>query len=103
MYSEVLTTVRDTLRLLPNTEKLKCFNFRRLRGKGILATINGVEVQIGSGTFVTTTAENDNLLTFILKLEANMWVDFFFTNQYREGLEFLFSSLNGNYQLKCWR
>jgi Cu+-exporting ATPase len=28
-----------------------------------------------------------------------MWVDFFFTNQYREGLEFLFSSLNGNYQL----
>jgi hypothetical protein len=40
-------------------------NFRRLPVVAFLATINGVEVQIGSGTFVTTTSENDNLLTTV--------------------------------------
>jgi Cu+-exporting ATPase len=86
---------------LPNTEKIKLTHFQEITGQGILATINGVVVQIGSGSFVASTAENDNLLTTVhIKIGGEYVGRFLFTNQYREGLEFLFSSLNGNYQLK---
>ena len=86
---------------LPDTEKMEVFQFQEIAGKGILATINGVEVQIGSGTFVTTTSENDSLHTAVhIKIGGEYLGRFLFTNQYREGLEILFQSLNSNYRLK---
>jgi Cu+-exporting ATPase len=44
--------------------KIKLTHFQEITGQGILATINGVVVQIGSGTCIST-AENDNLLTTV--------------------------------------
>ena len=86
---------------LPDTEKMHLAHFQEIPGQGILATIDEVEIQIGSGLFVANTIENENLHTAVyIKIGGEYLGRFLFTNQYRTGLESLFKNLNSNYHLK---
>lgn len=86
---------------LPDTEKIRLTHFQEIPGQGILATIDDTEVQIGSGSFVAKTEENENLHTAVyIKIGGKYLGRFVFANQYREGLESLFKNLKGNYHLK---
>ncbi|WP_333601440.1 heavy metal translocating P-type ATPase [Flavobacterium sp.] len=86
---------------LPEVPKATIFHFEEITGKGIQAVINGKTIKIGSAAFVGDTDEN------LLK-QTNVYVSidgiyigkFIFDNQYRDGLEELFSKLSQKYELK---
>lgn len=86
---------------IPDSPKIKTTHFKEITGQGIVATIDGVEVQIGSGAFVENKAESNNLQTAVhVKIGGIYLGKYIFNNQYREGLELLFKNLKGNYQIK---
>ncbi|NRT15560.1 Cu+-exporting ATPase [Flavobacterium sp. 28A] len=86
---------------LPDSTKIKTTHFEEITGQGIVATIDGVEVQIGSGIFVENKAESNNLQTAVhVKIDGIYLGKYIFNNQYREGLELLFKNLKGDYQIK---
>ncbi|NRS88263.1 Cu+-exporting ATPase [Flavobacterium sp. 7E] len=86
---------------LPDSTKIKTTHFEEITGQGIVATIDGVEVQIGSGIFVENIAERNNLQTAVhVKIDGIYLGKYIFNNQYREGLELLFKNLKGDYQIK---
>lgn len=86
---------------LPDSTKIKTSHFEEITGQGIVATIDGVEVQIGSGIFVENKAESNNLQTAVhVKIDGIYLGKYIFNNQYREGLELLFKNLKGDYQIK---
>ncbi|PXY43681.1 heavy metal translocating P-type ATPase [Flavobacterium hydrophilum] len=88
---------------LPEFRKIKIDDFQEITGKGILATIDGKEIKIGSSTFV----ENSNLKTseiertsLHVKIDTIYYGRFNFQNQYRDGLETLFSTLSKSHRIK---
>lgn len=86
---------------LPDSKKIKTTHFEEITGQGIMATVDGVEVQIGSGIFVQNKAESNNLQTAVhVKIDGIYLGKYIFNNQYREGLELLFKNLKGDYQIK---
>ena len=86
---------------LPDSKKIKTSHFEEITGQGIMATVDGVEVQIGSGIFVQNKAESNNLQTAVhVKIDGIYLGKYIFNNQYREGLELLFKNLKGDYQIK---
>ncbi|MBE0390470.1 heavy metal translocating P-type ATPase metal-binding domain-containing protein [Flavobacterium sp. PL002] len=86
---------------LPDSTKIKTTHFEEITGQGIVATIDGVEVQIGSGIFVQNKVESNNLQTAVhVKIDSIYLGKYIFNNQYREGLELLFKNLKDDYQIK---
>lgn len=86
---------------LPDSKKIKTSHFEEITGQGIMATVDGVEVQIGSGIFVQNKVESNNLQTAVhVKIDGIYLGKYIFNNQYREGLELLFKNLKGDYQIK---
>jgi Cu+-exporting ATPase len=86
---------------LPDSTKIKTTYFEEITGQGIVATIDGVEVQVGSGIFVENKAENHNLQTAVhVKIGGIYLGKYIFNNQYRDGLELLFKNLKQEYQIK---
>ena len=86
---------------LPDSKKIKTTHFEEITGQGIMATVDGVEVQIGSGIFVQNKVESNNLQTAVhVKIDGIYLGKYIFNNQYREGLELLFKNLKGDYQIK---
>ena len=85
----------------PDSTKIKTTYFEEITGQGIVATIDGVEVQVGSGIFVENKAENHNLQTAVhVKIGGIYLGKYIFNNQYRDGLELLFKNLKQEYQIK---
>jgi Cu+-exporting ATPase len=86
---------------LPNTTKAIVSQFEEITGKGINAVVEGKTIKIGSAAFIGDTDEN------LLK-QTNVYVSidhqykgkFIFDNQYRDGLEELFSKLSKKYEIK---
>lgn len=86
---------------LPEVEKATVYHFEEITGKGINAIVNGRTIKIGSASFVGDSDEN------LLK-QTNVYVSiddifigkFIFDNQYRDGLEELFSTLSKKYEIK---
>lgn len=86
---------------LPETAKLKTDDFKEITGKGIEAVINGDVIQIGSADFVAKSEENTIQQTAVhIKINGVYFGKYTFNNQYREGLQVLFSNLAGQYQVK---
>ena len=86
---------------LPNAHKIKLSHFQEIPGQGIIAAIDGIELQLGSGMFITGSVKDENLQTAVhIKIGGTYLGRFLFINQYREGLEFLFKKLNSLYHLK---
>lgn len=86
---------------LPDGKRLKTTDFKEITGKGIQAILDGNQVQIGSALFVGKSDENAILQTSVhIKIGEVYYGKYLFNNQYREGLEELFRSLNEKYQIK---
>jgi Cu+-exporting ATPase len=86
---------------LPTVEKAVVEQFEEITGKGIQATINGKNIKIGSAQFVGFKDENQLKQTNVhISIDDNYLGKFTFDNQYRDGLQQLFSKLSKNYNLK---
>jgi Cu+-exporting ATPase len=88
---------------LPEYKRIKIDEFQEITGKGILAVVDGREIKIGSQTFV----EISNLevseierTSLHVRIDGTYYGRFNFQNQYRDGLEMLFSTLSKSYQIK---
>ena len=85
---------------LPEGKRLKLDYFEEITGKGIQASIDENEIQIGSAVFVEKTKENSIQQTSVhIKINENYLGKYIFNNEYREGLEQLFKNLKSNYQI----
>ena len=86
---------------LPETKRLKIDHFEEITGKGILAEIDGLKIQIGSAAFVGKLEENNIQQTSVhISINTIYYGKYIFNNQYREGLGELFKKLSANYQIK---
>ena len=86
---------------LPTVEKAVVEQFDEITGKGIQATINGKNIKIGSAQFVGFKDDNQLKQTNVhISIDDNYLGKFTFDNQYRDGLQQLFSKLSKKYNLK---
>ncbi|MDN3673895.1 heavy metal translocating P-type ATPase metal-binding domain-containing protein [Flavobacterium branchiarum] len=86
---------------LPESDRIKLDDFEEITGKGILATIQNHQFQIGSSSFVGGQQENSIQQTALhIKIDGIYYGKYIFNNQYREGLEDLFKELSLNYNIK---
>ncbi|PBJ12430.1 heavy metal translocating P-type ATPase metal-binding domain-containing protein [Flavobacterium sp. ACN6] len=88
---------------LPETKRINIDNFQEITGKGILANAAGKEIKIGSGQFVNDIVIDSSEIektALHIKIDGIYFGKFVFQNQYREGLENLFSTLSNEYQIK---
>ncbi|WP_233900797.1 heavy metal translocating P-type ATPase [Tenacibaculum piscium] len=81
-------------------EMLDITSFKEYTGKGIEARCNGVDVKIGSSSFVNNTDEKINLDTSVhISFDGVYKGKYVFKNAYRNGVKSLFSELEENYNL----
>jgi Cu+-exporting ATPase len=86
---------------LPESRRLKINDFLEITGRGIQATIEGIQVKVGSADFVGKTDDNSIQKTSVhIKIDAVYYGTYVFNNQYREGLAELFEKLRIHYQIK---
>jgi len=86
---------------LPESNRLKIIDFQEITGKGIQATLEGAQVQVGSADFVGKTEVNSIQQTSVhIKINEVYYGKYIFNNHYREGLATLFEELNQNYQIR---
>lgn len=88
---------------LKETNRIKIDDFQEITGKGIQASVDNRSIKIGSAEFVGIPVSD---LSDIEKTALHIKIDdqylgkFVFQNQYREGLEKLFTTLSKNYEIK---
>jgi Cu+-exporting ATPase len=86
---------------LPNSDKLEVAFFNEITGKGIEAKVDESEILIGSSSFVNVVDKSLSKQTKVhIKIGGVYKGYYVFDNQYRDGLEELFQSLNSKYELK---
>ena len=75
-------------------------SFEEIIGKGIFAEIEGNSVKLGSSQFLKTMTENTHKKTKVhVEINGVYKGSYVFNNQYRKGLEDLFSDLAKHYNL----
>ncbi|WP_320815749.1 heavy metal translocating P-type ATPase metal-binding domain-containing protein [Flavobacterium sp.] len=86
---------------LPTSKKLEVAFFNEITGKGIEAKVNEFELLIGSSSLVNVVDNNESKQTKVhVKINGAYKGYYVFDNQYRNGLEELFQTLNSKYELK---
>lgn len=86
---------------LPEGRRNKINEFEEITGKGIQATIDGIQIQVGSAEFVGKSDKNSLQQTSVhIKINEIYLGKYIFNNQYRDGLAELFQELSPNYQIK---
>ncbi|KRB55949.1 heavy metal translocating P-type ATPase metal-binding domain-containing protein [Flavobacterium sp. Root186] len=88
---------------LPEYDRIKIDDFQEITGKGILAFAEEKEVKIGSSSFVESPILDSSEIertSLHIKINNTYYGKFIFQNQYREGLEKLFATLNKEYNIK---
>lgn len=86
--------------LPPENSAKTVTSFEELAGKGIEATIDGLNFRIGSAKFLEIQETTLDLQTRIyVKINNELKGHFLFHNQYREGMSELFSRLKDKYHL----
>jgi Cu+-exporting ATPase len=86
---------------LPEFPKATVLHFEEITGKGINAVVNGRTIKIGSAVFVGDADENLLKHTNVYVSIDEIYIGkFIFDNQYRDGLEKLFTQLSTKYELK---
>jgi P-type Cu+ transporter len=87
---------------LPEFKRVKIDEFQEITGKGILASSENKIVKIGSAQFVEGAEYKEEIekTSLHISVEGIYFGRFNFQNQYRDGLETLFSTLSKNYQIK---
>jgi Cu+-exporting ATPase len=88
---------------LPEGKRLKLDSFEEITGKGIQATINEVQIQMGSAALCSPPSEGlaEVLQTSVhIRIGGIYYGKYIFNNEYREGLPELFGKLSSQYQIK---
>jgi Cu+-exporting ATPase len=86
---------------LPEGKRLKLDSFEEITGKGILAVVDGIQIQLGSADFLDKKEEGSIQQTSVhLKIAGAYYGKYIFNNEYREGLSQLFTELSAQYQIK---
>lgn len=88
---------------LPEYKRIKIDDFQEITGRGILAVIDHTEIKIGSSVFVESPVLDSfdiERTALHIKIDNLYYGKFVFQNQYREGLEKLFSTLSKDYSIK---
>nr|WP_315240500.1 heavy metal translocating P-type ATPase metal-binding domain-containing protein [uncultured Flavobacterium sp.] len=87
---------------LPEVKIIKIDAFEEITGKGILASFENKTIKIGSASFVESTNNTNEIekTALHIKIDEIYYGGFNFQNQYRDGLETLFSTLSKSYQIK---
>ncbi|MFD2939005.1 heavy metal translocating P-type ATPase [Flavobacterium notoginsengisoli] len=88
---------------LPEVKRMNVYDFQEITGKGILAVTENKEIKIGSGQFIDSLVSDGSELektALHIKIDGTYFGRFVFQNQYREGLEKLFSKLDKDYEIK---
>lgn len=88
---------------LPEYGRIKIDDFEEITGKGILAFAEGREIKIGSFLFVESPILDSSEIektALHIKIDNQYYGKFVFQNQYRDGLEKLFTSLSKEYDIK---
>lgn len=88
---------------LPEYGRIKIDDFEEITGKGILAFAEGREIKIGSSLFVESPILDSSEIektALHIKIDNQYYGKFVFQNQYRDGLEKLFTSLSKEYDIK---
>jgi len=85
---------------LPVMELLEIREFEEITGKGIRAIVANQEIRLGSATFVGSAKTEKSKQTNVhVSIDGDYKGKFTFDNQYREGLQKLFTRLSRNYSL----
>jgi len=79
------------------TEKL--IKFEEVLGKGIQATINNMNIKLGSASFVKSVLFDTNETVIYIKINTKVKGRYIFQNSYRKGTEQVFKSLSKKYNL----
>lgn len=88
---------------LPETKRVNTDDFEEITGKGILAVAANKKIRIGSSQFVNVIVEDSleiEKTALHIQIDEIYFGKYVFQNQYREGLEALFSSLSKEYEIK---
>ncbi|WNM20367.1 heavy metal translocating P-type ATPase [Flavobacterium capsici] len=85
---------------LPESETIALEHFEEITGKGILATIDGKNIRIGSAAFVGFEEENKVAQTNVhISIDEIYKGKYIFDHHYREGLKAIFEELSKYYTL----
>ncbi len=74
-------------------EKDEVIAFKEVASKGIQGTVEGVDIKLGSSTFVGATADNNLDTAIYVSLNKEVKGKFLFKNAYRKGLKKIISAL----------
>jgi Cu+-exporting ATPase len=86
---------------IPEFAKTTVIHFEEITGNGIYAIVNGKTIKIGSAAFIGDADENPLKQTNVYVSIDEIYIGkFIFDNQYRDGLEALFSKLSTQYEVK---
>lgn len=73
--------------------------FEEVLGKGIVATVDDVQIKLGSAGFVASDELNSKETSIHIKIDDELKGCFIFKNSYREGTKEVFENLDKNYKL----
>ncbi len=91
---------RRLYEFIPPQEKSDITHFEEVIGKGIYTEIDGNTIKLGSSQFLKTMTENTHKKTKVhVEINGIYKGSYVFNNQYREGVEQLFSGLAAKYNL----
>ena len=74
-------------------------SFKEILGKGIQATINNIDIKLGSASFVEATNFRRNETVIYIKINNILKGSYIFKNSYREGMKQVFENLSKKYNL----
>jgi Cu+-exporting ATPase len=74
-------------------------SFEEFEGKGIIGTINGYHLKMGSELFVTGQNSYQEGSHVLLEVDGKLYGEFHFDLAYREGFEDVFENLSQDYEL----
>ena len=73
--------------------------FEEILGKGIKASINNIDIKLGSASFVESNQSNINETAIHIKIDNILKGCYIFKNNYREGTKEVFENLSKKYNL----
>jgi Cu+-exporting ATPase len=74
-------------------------HFEEVLGKGIHATINEMDIKLGSASFAGATSFESNETAIHIRINNQFKGSYIFKNTYREGTKHVFETLSKNYKL----
>ncbi|MDX5584999.1 MAG: HAD-IC family P-type ATPase, partial [Aureibaculum sp.] len=84
---------------LDKSTNIKVSNFEEIFGKGLKGSVDGIEIQLGSESFIKNKPSNNFQTSIFIKINSDVKGNYIFVNTYREGVSNLFNELDADYKL----